>query len=175
MLGDSNHAQACGVCGQPARVRLLEGYHAGEPLFQLLCMRCADAVPEHVPRVRSSTAQRRAWTLAAVAGGLVLAACGLLVEHVHARMSAGEWLIRTLAVLGGAAGIFCGALLNSPTLGLTAAVLFAIAAGAELLGIHGAPGVGWKQLLAVLGGLSLALAGMTRLAARKRATLNRSP
>lgn len=145
-------------------MRLLEGYLAQLPRYRLLCVACADRLPEDLPGVSVTDIRHRAGTLSLVAGGLVLAACGLLLEQVHARMWTGEWLIRTLAVLGGAAGIFSGALLKSPVLGATGLVVFGIAAGAEVLGVNGEPGVGWKQLLAVAGGLSVALVCLVRLA-----------
>lgn len=175
VAGEPAGAEVCELCRKPARVRLLEGYHANAPRYRLFCVACADRVPDQFPTSGAATAARRRTSLLAlVAGGLVLAACGLLLEHVHARMWTGEWLIRTLAVLGGAAGIFSGALLNSPVLGATGLVVFGVAAGAEVLGVHGDPGVGWKQMLAVGGGLALALGCAVRLALGRGSQAGRS-
>jgi len=42
-------------------------------------------------------------------------------------------------------------------------VLFLVAAGADRLGLGGAPGFGWKQLAGVVLGVAVAGAGLVRL------------
>jgi hypothetical protein len=46
-------------------------------------------------------------------------------------------------------------------------LIFLISAAADPLGIGGAPGIGWKQILGMVVGVAVAAAGMTNLRSRK--------
>jgi MYXO-CTERM domain-containing protein len=149
---------ACEQCGRPARVRILEGYQRGQPVYRVRCVDCADRLLA-APR-GSRWRAGRATTLLLAVGGLALAAWAALFDRLE--VGAGLGWLRLAGLVGGALCVICGAVLNVPVLGLAGFATFTLTALLVVFALHGEPGFGWKQSAAVLGGLGVALLALWR-------------
>ena len=142
-------ATCCETCAAPVRVFVLEGYRDGQRVERHYCLRCAcsaSAVPLG-PRIR--VPRLSAFALVALVGvglGTVGGFADALVPEVHAGFG---WFQRC-GVVAGALLVFLGALLHTDLIALGGLALFATALGIDWLGADGhAPGVGWKQQIAL--------------------------
>ena len=150
----------CELCGRPARVRTLIGYREGAPLMRIFCLGCADTVPARGFAGGTTDRTRVAMRNFLVAAGIFVMLVGALGDHLGIHASPGfGWYQRAGLVLGTLL-LACGALLRIDLMALVGAMVFALSAGADWLGIAGSDGFGWKQDGAILGGFLIALVGL---------------
>ncbi len=160
----------CEVCGKPARVRVLERYAGGGPVFRHYCLDCADRQHEsgsHPPSGPSG--QRLSIGSILMVTGLFIVLIAVLGDHLGIRGLPGFGWRQALGLLLGAALVSIGAVLRTDVVAVFGTLVFALAALSDLFGFQSAEGLGWKQRLAIVIGVSLTALGLVmRLAYGRR-------
>ena len=139
-------ATFCEICGQPARVHILEAYADGKPVSRRFCLPCAASNPAPLALSRPRTARLRMSSLLALAAivmGVVATFGDSLAPEAHAGFG---WHQRGGVALG-AIFLLVGTLMRADVIALGGAFLFGASLCADWLGITRAPGIGWKQQL----------------------------
>jgi len=151
----------CQICGAEARVRILVGYRRGEPVFGVYCLACSDQL-ESLKVMGGIDSSRRRLSLGSmlIVGGLVIGMLGVAGDYLGIRGARGFGLYQQFGVAVGALFILVGALLRVDAVGVVGMVVFALAACADLLGLAGTAGIGWKQQSAIVAGSVLIVAGI---------------
>lgn len=161
---------ACEVCGEVARVLVLEGYANGQPVLRRFCLKCAaEAAPADAGVFGERTRVRLHVLVALV--GLALCVVGLFGDFLIPPPHAGFGWHQQLGVFAGALLLVVGLLLRTEVIALGGAFLLAASLGADWFGLTRGPGIGWKQqVMTAVGVLCLLAAGITRrrIAARRR-------
>lgn len=164
----SSAENICERCGEPVRVRILEGYSDAQPVIRSFCMQCVEQVH---PAKDARTAARprvRVWVLPVLIGlglGLTALLTDLLIPDAAPGFGMHQ---RTGLILGTLLGLV-GVLLRVDLIVIAGMFIFVGALSADWFGLSRSPGFGWKQR-AVLG-LSLVLvlgALVTHLVQRMR-------
>jgi len=175
--------RGCELCGQEARVCILEEYADGEPVLRRVCPRCARLAS--APVRQSGVSQSRV-RLSVMVGlvGLLLGVLGVFGDAVLPGYHAGFGWYQRAGVLVGALLVFVGMLVRAEVVALGGMFLFLGALGADWFGTR-APGIGWKQqailgasaacLLVALIGRRTAIILLSRLKSRARRTPLRDP
>jgi hypothetical protein len=161
---------ACEVCGEVARVLVLEGYANGQPVLRRFCLKCAAEAAPADAGVFGERTRVRLHVLVALAG-LALCAVGLFGDFLIPAAHAGFGWHQQLGVFAGALLLVVGLLLRTEVIALGGAFLLAASLGADWFGLTRGPGIGWKQqVMLAVGVLCLLAAGITRrrTAARRR-------
>jgi hypothetical protein len=142
----------CELCGQSARVHVLEGYDSGRPILRHFCLPCAARDPAPLATSRPRGPRLRVSSLVALAG-IVVGVVGVFGELLVPEGHAGFGWYQRCGVALGAVFMLVGTLMRADLIALTGAFLFGAALCADWLGITRAPGVGWKQqiLLGICG------------------------
>lgn len=160
-MAQSDAAVTCAHCGGPARVQVLEGYAAGRPLRRRLCLGCVDG---HFARYIASGAESGRPHLSISSGflftGALVALLGVSADQIVPAGSDGFGWRQWSGLLTGALFITLGAMLRVDIVGIAGAALSAIAILADVLGNAGSPGIGWKQSLAIIGGIGFVAIGL---------------
>jgi len=158
----------CELCGEMARVLVLEGYAAGQPILRRFCLQCAAAaVPaEHDPRARGPRIGVHV-LLALV--GLVLCVVGLGGDFLIPERHSGFGWHQQLGILLGTLLLVFGLFLRTDVIALGGSFLLVAAGCADWFGLTQGVGVGWKQqYMIVAGALCLCIAGALRIRRRLR-------
>ena len=137
----------CDVCGQPARVHILEGYQQGQPVHRRFCLRCA---PEAPPWNSERGFQHGKLRLSILIGatGIGLGALALLADHfIPMRTSAGFGWHKGGGLVIGALLLLIGTLSRADLIAIGGLLLFGASCFAGLFGWAQSPGIGWKQQL----------------------------
>ncbi len=149
----------CAVCGQAARVCILADYVAGRPAIRHLCFRCADREPHGVapppPLRRASTGGLM------ILAGTLLGLLGLAADHLGIHGNPGFGWYKQSALLSGSLLICLGCLWRIDAFGVIGALVFLLAASANLLHLAGRSGFGFKQQVAIALGSLLVVVGAT--------------
>jgi|GEM_PF-1128469 len=154
-------AELCQVCGAAARVRVLVGYADGQPVERRLCLSCADTVAGDALADRGGAARLRLRPAAVlIAAGGLLALSGVFFDGLGLHGSRGVgWLQGSGLVLGGLM-VVVGALLRADLIAVVGTVLFGLALLADVCGVVGQPGFGWRQGSLIGAGVVLMLIGL---------------
>lgn len=136
----------CDRCSAAARVRILSGYQHGEPCYRLLCVACADDRDSAGPRSQNSF-----W----LAAGIACATIGALADQISHGFAGVGWYQMT-GISIGAVTVLAAPVLRRDFLFIVGLLVFCAAAGLDLIGLQGEPGIGWKQWILLLVGLILA-------------------
>lgn len=164
----------CEECGQPARVRILETYSAGRPVFRVRCLNCADAfLPASSAADAARAGRRPGWRAALIVGGLVIGALGGLGDQLGVHGSRGFGAYQLAGVLVGVVCVVTGAVTHADAVAIFGTIVFGVAVSADLLSIGGVSGFGWKQQAAIIAGLVLTLVGVLSVVVARRARSNR--
>lgn len=154
---------SCELCGETARVLVLEGYAAGQPILRRFCLRCAAAAEpaEHASRARSPRIGLHV-LLALV--GLVLCVVGLGGDFLIPERHSGFGWHQQLGVLLGTLLLVFGLFLRTDVIALGGSFLLVAAGCADWFGLTQGGGVGWKQQYMIAAGtLCLCIAGALRV------------
>jgi hypothetical protein len=136
----------CEDCGEPARVCVLEGYSSGMPVTRRLCLVCVDQERPQAGAHGSSVSRRllHPGTLLIIVG-VLLAIASTSVDYIGVTGSPGIGGYQLLGLGVGAVCVLFGAMLRIEVLAVAGAFAFGLAACADLLGVTGSKGVGWKE------------------------------
>ncbi len=144
----------CERCGAPVRVHILEGYVEGKPVRRHLCSDCADtAYALYLKHGAGHVRPRLSLGSLLITGGLLLVVLGISVDQFGIQGSAGFGWKQQAGLLAGLFVVIVGSLLRIDVVAIAGAILVAIAALADVSGLIGAPGVGWRQQAVILAGL----------------------
>jgi hypothetical protein len=160
----------CEVCGQPARIDILDGYANGTPVRHAFCLTCAGT---SVRPLREGNSRLRLSTLATLAAFAVLVV-GVFGDFLIPAGNAGfGWHQRLGVVIGTLIGLF-GLLLRAELVTLAGAFLFGASLTADWFGLTHGPGIGWKQQWMIAAGLTILIgAVLARMRYRLWATFSR--
>jgi hypothetical protein len=161
----------CMICGQAARVRILANYVGGEPAFQHYCFQCAD---HYLGQQVAAPAAPRRVSIGSliILAGTTFGLLGLAADHLGIHGNPGFGWYKRSALAAGSLLVCLGSFWRIDVLGVIGILLFLAAASANVLGLAGREGFGFKQQLAVAAGLVLIAAGM---ALRTRSSRRRAP
>lgn len=147
----------CAVCGQAARVRILADYVAGQPAIRHLCFRCADREPPGP--ARAAAAYRASPGGLMILAGTLLGVLGLAADYLGIHGNPGFGWYKQSALLSGSLLVCLGCFWRIDAFGVIGILVFLLAASANLLGLAGRSGFGFKQQLAIALGLLLVVIG----------------
>lgn len=151
---------ACEGCGEPVRVRILEGYRAGQPVIRAWGMTCADRLSPGA----SDAVARRARERLSVGALLIMAGLGLGFMGVFGRHVGVEYSRQIgtpmLAACFGAFLVLIGALLRVDVIGIIGTMIFGVAVCIELIGLAGTGDAAIVPDLELVLGLGLVAGGM---------------
>ena len=164
-MSTQGHANyCCDVCGEAARVHVLEGYFRGEPVIRRLCFRCASRFP---PSVLGGARDRPRIGIAALIGlaGVVFGMVGVFADALIPEGHAGfGWYQRTGVALAVVIALV-GMLMRADVVMLGGLFLFVAALCADWIGGARTPGIGSKQeALLAIGTACVACALIARFA-----------
>lgn len=143
--------RTCETCGAAARVRLLEGYAAGEPLFHSFCLACADRFRPAASPFNPS--ERLSFGTVFVLAGILLMLLGGFGDMFHLRTHKGFGLYQQFGVAIGLFMIVLAALLRVDVFAIIGLAVLGLASGGDIIVVTSSAGLGWKQQLALaLGG-----------------------
>jgi hypothetical protein len=171
----------CELCGQPARVSVLQAYRDGQPLKRSFCLACADggsrrmalSIREEGPGLERDAARSRLGpALILVAAGLVVAVVSLVSDFAGVGTHAGFGWKQIAILIIGALMVMIGALLRIDVIGLLGTAAALLALGADLLGVSGSAGFGWKQTVGLAAGFMLIGLGAIIRRLRRKADPN---
>jgi hypothetical protein len=141
-------------------VNVLEGYVGGQPTRRHFCLECADvAYGLYIEGGTGRTRPRPHLSSLLIAAGLLLALVGASVDLLGIEGHAGFGWKQQAGLVVGTLLVALGALLRVDALAIGGALLFGVAALADVYGTVGTPGVGWRQRAAILAGLVVVLVG----------------
>jgi hypothetical protein len=136
----------CEDCGRPARVCVLEGYASGMPVTKRLCLACADDERPRAELQRAAGDRRPLHRgTALIASGVLLAIASTSVDYIGITGSPGIGGYQLMGLGIGAICVLFGAMLRIELLAVAGAFALGLAACADLFGITGSKGVGWKE------------------------------
>jgi len=161
---------SCEVCGQAARVHVLEGYVGGQPRTRRFCLPCADEAPLRAPG-GDLARPRPGLAVMLVLAGVTCAVLGLFGDFLIPQGHAGFGWRQTTGTVLGALVVFVGVLLRADVVALAGTYLLTAALLADWFGLTHGAGIGWKQqsLLGVgIGCVALALLGRYAIGASRR-------
>ena len=128
-------------------------------MLRAFCLACADSTPAR--EAAAGTGRTRvAMRACLVTAGIFLMMVGALGDHLGIHGTPGFGWHQQLGVLLGALLLVCGGLLRIDLVAVIGAMIVALSAGADWLGLGNNDGFGWKQEGAVLSGFMLALVGL---------------
>ena len=145
--------QTCELCGDRARVQVLEGYAANVSVRRHLCLSCART---HLPPpfVAPQAKKRLGGLFLLVLTGVGLGIWGIFGDILGPAGHPGFGWYQRIGIGVGALIVVAGALLQVEIVALTGACFFIGALFVDVLGLPPTPGIGWKQQ--VLIGISVA-------------------
>lgn len=152
-LTSDAHAAACGIevnrarcetCGEPARVRILEGYSNGQPIVHRFCLGCVGYAAPLSSRPRAGKPRLRMPVLVGLAG-VVLGTVGVFGDAFILESNTGFGTYQQGGVVLGALLVFIGAVLRADVVALGGAFVFVGALTADWFGMARRPGIGSKQ------------------------------
>lgn len=143
-LGGAGQPVLCDSCPHPARVRILEAYQQGCPVFRHYCLHCTPRTTLPQPLV-SQPARRPRLTIAALVGlsGVVIGTLAVFGETVLPTFNTGFGRHQWAGVLLGGLMTFIGTLLRVDVVALGGLLIFGMALSADFFSRM--PGFGWKQ------------------------------
>ena len=156
-----NNNDVCEICGEPTRVRILEGYIDGKPMLRHFCFRCADEA--HVKmQVMAGEHSGRRMSIGGllIFAGLFVGAIGVLGDYLGIEGHSGLGWYQQTGIALGALLIVVGSLFRVDTMAEAGVLVFGLSLLADVFGLRGAAGIGWKQQLATLAGVAMALTGI---------------
>ncbi|MBN1345163.1 MAG: hypothetical protein JXQ73_20885 [Phycisphaerae bacterium] len=158
---DDEVRHRCEICGEPARVRVLDRYANGEPVFRQYCLDCADR-DDPIGGPGSGPSSRHHLTFASlmIVAGLSISLLGALGDYVGVHSGVGIGWYQTIGIAVGALFVLIGALLGADVIAVFGTIVFGLAACADLMGFGGVAGIGWKQNLAIFAGVVLTFVGV---------------
>jgi hypothetical protein len=166
--------RACELCGERARVDILEGYVGDVSVRRHLCLRCARTQlgPAFVAPPARKHLGRPFFLALAGAGLAVLGVCGdLLARGSHP----GFGWYQGSGVAVGVLLLLAGSFFRAEILALAGAGAVVGALLADVLGGPGAAGIGWKQQVLIgVGAACVACAVLGRLVPALRAARSRA-
>ena len=145
MQPEHDEHDRCEICGRPMRVCILEGYAAGAPVVRRFCLECADRAPARIGLGDVATQRRFSIGSLLMVAGVLLAAIVAAADYLGAGGSPGLGLHQLSGLVVGAVLVFSGALCRVEVMLILGILVFTLAACADLLGLAGAEGIGWKQ------------------------------
>jgi hypothetical protein len=155
-----NHtANGCAVCKQAARVRILETYVAGRPVIRHFCFECADRYFGQLSQQDPPVVRRASLGALLILAGLLLGLVAIVADHLGIHGSPGFGWYKQTGLLTGSLLICLAAFWRIDIIGVLGILMLGLAAGANLLGLAGRDGFGWKQQVAMAAGLLLVVAG----------------
>lgn len=151
----------CQVCGRPARVRILEDYVAGSPVYRQYCLTCADAheIGRTVDDMDANRPRTTTGTLIVIAG-LTFGMFGVFGHRFGIAWTAGLGPRQQAGIVAGVLLIMLGALLRVDAVAVVGMVVFGLAACADLIGLGGFGGSNVGQQLFIAVGLMLTCIGL---------------
>lgn len=156
---DEEQKDPCEVCGRPARVRVLEKYKDGKPVFRSYCLDCADT-----PRVPDdeNTGVRHHLSVGSlmILAGLIVAFLGGAGDYLGIRNPGGVGWYQMSGLGVGALLVVLGAILGVDLIALVGTFVFGLSACSDVLGLGDNPGIGPMQNLALVGGTLLIAVGV---------------
>jgi len=158
----------CEVCGDGARVLILEGYAEGQPVLRRYCLRCAAAAPAET-EVVGERPRMGVHVLVGLAG-LVLCVVGLFGDYLVPPAHAGFGWHQQAGAAAGALILVIGLVLRMDVVALGGAFLLGASLCADWFGLTRGPGIGWKQqVMIAIGAAGLLTGGIRRklVAARR--------
>lgn len=159
----------CQVCGQPARVKILEGYLSGEPVFRHFCFACAERFHRDMSALETGGPGRRlSYGVLLTLVGFMIVGLGALGDHLGIHGSRGFGWYQLLILGLGLLLMILGALTRVEIMAVMGTLIAGLTACSDLLRLSGAPGVGWKQQTALVLGLVLAAVGILMLLSRDK-------
>lgn len=157
---DSNPS-LCEVCRQPGRVRILYDYQGAQPVFRHFCLEHAEDFQPFTGSAESGAGpQRLSVGSLMVMVGLFLGVTGAVGSWIGIGSSPGVGWLQLVGMGAGALFVLLGALIGMDAVEVIGAVVFGIAAGADLFGGEGAAETGSQQRLVLWTGIVLAGAGI---------------
>lgn len=151
----------CEVCGEGARVRVLEGYVCGEPSFRLYCLTCVESATVNEPRTTpQSRRERLGLASLMIVAGMGLGLVAVFADKLGLEGSAGFGRKQTVGALMGAILILIGALAHVDLLAMLGTALFGLCLFVDIVRIGVSPGVGNKQAVAILMALVMIVMGV---------------
>lgn len=152
--------QLCCECGRPARVRILETYLAGEPVIKHFCFHCADGYFGESTRQDLPPVHRPSLGSLMVLAGLFIGLISLLGDHLGVHSDSIFGWYKQSELVAGILLVCLGAFWRVDVIGVVGLLLIALVFSANLLGLSGLNGFGWKHKLALAVGLTLIFAGV---------------
>lgn len=152
-------ANECAVCRQAARVRILETYVAGRPVIRHFCFECADRYFGQLSRQEPPVARRASLGALMILAGILLGLLAIVADHLGIHGNPGFGWYKQTGLVTGSLLICLAAVWRIDIIGVLGILMLGLAAGANLLGLAGRDGFGWKQQMAMAAGLVLVVAG----------------
>ena len=159
----------CEVCGEGARVLILEGYAEGQPVMRHYCLRCDAAAPAETDVVGERP--RIGVHVLVELAGLVLCVVGLFGDYLVPSAHVGFGWHQQVGAGAGALILVIGLVLRMEVVALGGAFLLGASLCADWFGLTHGPGIGWKQqAMIAIGAVGLLTGGIARkmIAARRR-------
>jgi hypothetical protein len=151
----------CEQCSGRARVHVLEGYVQGKPVHRHLCLDCAeDAYNQYLTGGSTGARPRPHLSTLMVLAGVLLVTLGAVVDLLGVEGQAGFGWKQQLGLGAGVLLVVLGALLRVDGLTICGGILLGLAVVADVWGLIGSPGLGWRQSAVILVGLVLILTGL---------------
>ncbi len=154
--------EKCETCGRPARVRVLEEYQDGAPVFKQYCLECADQRSDRTVANSDPTSDKPRLSFASlmILAGLLIATVAVLGDYIGIRGSGAMGWYQVAGLVIGALFVVLGAMLRADVIALFGTIVFGLAVCVDLFGLSAMPGIGWKQGLAIVVGVALMVVGV---------------
>ncbi|MCH7873000.1 MAG: hypothetical protein IID33_14995 [Planctomycetes bacterium] len=151
----------CEACGEAARVRVLEGYAGGEPSFRLYCLTCVESATVREPKTPPESGRERLGLASLmIVAGLGLGMVAVFADGLGLEGSAGFGRMQTLGASIGAILILIGALARVDLLAMFGTALFGLCLIVDVVRIGSSPGIGNKQVAAIVIAIGLMISGV---------------
>lgn len=162
--------QSCLLCPKPVRVRVLTGYSDSKPQISGYCLDCVEAASTPSVKVNKD-AGSFALLLAHI--GLAFGVVGAFSDWILIESESGFGFHQQVGIALGVISFTLGVMLRIDLMVVGGLVLFALAAGADM--ISSQPGYGWRQDLLLKGGLLIVALSLTIYVIQRRGRKKLAP
>lgn len=152
---------SCLVCGQTARVCILDGYRNSTPVYRRLCLGCDARLAGFSGFELEKVSRRSRLRFYLLGLGGALAVVGLLADEIVLKPSSGFGFWQQSGVFLGLFCVMIGTLLRVETLALAGLATAALSALADVIGPIGEGGLGWKQRAVILVAMAMIVFAFT--------------
>jgi hypothetical protein len=158
----------CELCGAPRRVRVLEDYRRGQPVFHELCLRCAESEKLSATASEADERARLELSTTCLVAGAILGAVALAADYLGMQGHGGFGWVQRAGMALGALVFGMAAMLRVGLVAMLGLAGFTLSLIVDVARIGGSAGMGWKQQVTALVA-ALLLAGCLWLKRRGRA------